>query len=53
MKRSSQEIADQKTMNDKAKRNNEVTAGTSDTPEQFQAVENQPISSMSLNSGAT
>ena len=53
LKRSSQKTADQKTMNDKAKRNNEVTAGTSDTPEQFQAVENQPISSMSLKSVAT
>ena len=33
--RSSQEIADQKIMNDKIKRTNEATASTSDTPEQF------------------
>ena len=32
--------------------NNEATASTSDTPEQFQAVEVQPVSSMSLNSVA-
>ena len=41
LERSSQEIADQKTMNDKVKRNNEAT---------FQAVGTQPVSSMSLNS---
>ena len=32
--------------------NNEATASTSDTPEQFQAVAVQPVSSMSLNSVA-
>ena len=41
LERSSQEIAYQKTMNDKIKRNNEAT---------FQAVGTQPVSSMSLNS---
>ena len=40
-------------MNDKVKRNNEAIASTSDIPEQFQAVETQPVSSMSLNSVAT
>ena len=49
----SQEISDLKTMNDKVKSNNEATASTSDTIEQFQAVEVEPVSSMSLNSVAT
>ena len=40
-------------MNDKVKSNNEATASTSDTTEQFQAVEVEPVSSMSLNSVAT
>ena len=39
LERSSQEIADQKTMNDKVKKNNEATASTNDTPEQFQSEE--------------
>ena len=50
---SAQEVADQKTMNDNVKRNNEATASTSDTPEQFQAVETHSVSSMSLCSVAT
>ena len=53
MERWSQETADQKTMTDIVKRNNEAAASTSDSEEQFQAVEVKPVSSMSLNSVST
>ena len=52
LERLSKETADQKTMSGKAEKNNEATAATSNTSEQVQAMEVQPLSSMSLNSAA-